>query len=278
MIKPEFWSSEQIVECSMTARLLFIGLWNFADDAGNQPFAVKRIKMEIFPADDFNESQMGGFILELLNGELLELYYHNEKPYLHITGWHHQKIDKPTYKFPPHPGGMNSTTARRGVDDGSLLNETKRNESKRNETKSNEVKVNQENVRTYDRTVDRSCLDGVDWEAVYDRCKLLAEKIHEAWDSTVEKWVHSANEQIPVTTPWDMPADFREKLIKANAIVEAGILPSEWIRDVIVMMLEGPKKKKASGWLGKVLASTAREKYGVDFDDFKRQITIQEVT
>jgi len=272
MIKPEFWTSEQIVECSPIARLLFIGLWNFADDAGNQPASVKRIKMEIFPADAFIETQVEGWLHELLDAGLIENYFAEDKGFIHITGWHHQRIDRPTYKFPPHDGGTNSTNARGGVDDGSCANETKRKE-----TKSNETKVNQKNVRTYDRTVDRSCLDGVDWEAVYDRCRGLAEKIHEAWDSTVEKWVHSANEQIPVTTPWEMPAAFAEKLKKAAAIVEANILPDSWLRDVIVMMLEGPKKKRPAGWLGKVLASTAREQHGVDFDSFKRQIQIQEV-
>ena len=36
-IKPEFWTSEQVVDCSPTARLLFIGLWNFCDDGGVHP-------------------------------------------------------------------------------------------------------------------------------------------------------------------------------------------------------------------------------------------------
>ena len=266
MIKPEFWTSEQIVECSTTARLLFIGLWNFADDAGNQPASTKRIKMEIFPADDFSDAQMEGWLHELLGADLIVNYSAEDKGFIHITGWHHQRIDRPTYKFPPHDGGTNSTKARRGVDEGSCANETKRNE-----TKSNEIKVNQENVRTYDRTVDRSCLDGVDWERVYTRCKVIAEEIDEAWGD--RQWRGS---ELVGRCRWAMPRDFAEKLQKANAIVEAGILPSEWIRDAIVMMLEGPKKKKAGGWIGKVLASTAREQYGVNFDSFKRQISIPE--
>lgn len=28
-IKPEFWTSEQVMGCAPLARLLFIGLWNF---------------------------------------------------------------------------------------------------------------------------------------------------------------------------------------------------------------------------------------------------------
>lgn len=33
-IKPEFWTAEQVMELSRDARLLFIGMWNFCDDAG----------------------------------------------------------------------------------------------------------------------------------------------------------------------------------------------------------------------------------------------------
>ena len=52
-IKPEFWTSEQVVECSPTARLLFIGLWNFCDDAGNQPASAKQSRCRFFPATTF---------------------------------------------------------------------------------------------------------------------------------------------------------------------------------------------------------------------------------
>jgi hypothetical protein len=40
-IRPEFWTSEQVTECSMPARLLFIGLWNFCDDGGRMPYSPK---------------------------------------------------------------------------------------------------------------------------------------------------------------------------------------------------------------------------------------------
>ncbi|STV36571.1 primosomal protein I [Klebsiella pneumoniae] len=33
-VKPEFWTDEKVVECSIPARLLFIGLFNFANDNG----------------------------------------------------------------------------------------------------------------------------------------------------------------------------------------------------------------------------------------------------
>ena len=42
-IKPQFWTSEQIADCSSNARLLFIGLWNFCDDCGVHPASPARL-------------------------------------------------------------------------------------------------------------------------------------------------------------------------------------------------------------------------------------------
>jgi len=51
-IKPEFWTDEDIVDLSLPARLLFIGLWNLACDNGHVTDKPKQIKMRILPADD----------------------------------------------------------------------------------------------------------------------------------------------------------------------------------------------------------------------------------
>jgi hypothetical protein len=44
-VKPEFWTSEQVMNCSRDARLLFIGMWNFCDDGGNHPASAKTLKV-----------------------------------------------------------------------------------------------------------------------------------------------------------------------------------------------------------------------------------------
>jgi hypothetical protein len=43
-VKPEFWTSEQVMELSPLARLAFIGMWNFCDDAGVHTASAKRLK------------------------------------------------------------------------------------------------------------------------------------------------------------------------------------------------------------------------------------------
>lgn len=99
-IKPEFWTSVQIVECSPTARLLFIGLWNFCDDGGNHPAEAKRLKMEVFPGDNMTTADIEGMVSELLAQKLILEYSAGGEDYWHVTGWRHQKIDRPNKKHP----------------------------------------------------------------------------------------------------------------------------------------------------------------------------------
>lgn len=118
-IKPEFWSSEQVMECSLTARLMFIGLWNFCDDAGRHPLAPKQIKALIFPGDDVTADDIRRMIGELSANGLLAVYSVDDKEYFQITGWQHQKIDRPQPARYPGPNDDHSSNARDGADDDS---------------------------------------------------------------------------------------------------------------------------------------------------------------
>lgn len=91
-IKPEFWSDETVGECSPTARLLFIGTWNLADDHGNLQRSSKQIKAQLFPYDNIECEPL---IRELLTADLLIEYEVEGKKYLHIKGFDkHQKVEK----------------------------------------------------------------------------------------------------------------------------------------------------------------------------------------
>ena len=102
-IKPEFWTSGQVLECSLNARLMFLGMWNFADDYGRLPFSPKSIKAQVFPADEISLDNIRGMILELSTNGLVNIYEVDEKEYLQITGWTHQRIDKPQPAKYPGP-------------------------------------------------------------------------------------------------------------------------------------------------------------------------------
>lgn len=118
-IKPEFWTSEQVLECSPMARLLFIGIWNFCDDAGNHVASLRTIKANVLPGDDIDSTTIQGLLDELYANDLVDFYVVDNKRYLHVTGWHHQRIDRPTYKHPEYKKGENdekSIEARRTLD------------------------------------------------------------------------------------------------------------------------------------------------------------------
>ncbi len=70
-IKPGFWKNEELVEFDFGTRLLFVGLWMLADREGRLEDRPKRIKMELFPADNFDAKTA---IDELEQAGLIERY------------------------------------------------------------------------------------------------------------------------------------------------------------------------------------------------------------
>lgn len=116
-VKPEFWTSEQITECSPNARLLFIGLWSFSDDSGIHKASLKRLKMEVFPSDDFTAEIMGLLVGELISAALIQQYDVDGHGYWRVTGWtKHQRIDQPTYRHPLPDGSVPASVQRRSPD------------------------------------------------------------------------------------------------------------------------------------------------------------------
>lgn len=117
-IKPEFWTSEQVMECSLNARLMFIGLWNFCDDAGRHPLSPKQVKALIFPADDISSDDVSRMFAELEANDLIRIYVVDGKEYFQVTGWKHQKIDKPQSPKYPSPISECSPNGIDGKDEG----------------------------------------------------------------------------------------------------------------------------------------------------------------
>lgn len=70
-IKPEFFTSEDIVALSPMARLLYIALWCEADREGRLAWKPKTFKMRYLPADDCDVSALCD---ELTQGGLVRLY------------------------------------------------------------------------------------------------------------------------------------------------------------------------------------------------------------
>jgi hypothetical protein len=132
-IKPEFWTSEQITECSPNARLMFIGLWNFCDDYGVHPASEKRLKMEVFPSDMLDSSDIRRMISELLANKLIEEYEVAESRYWRVTGWdRHQKIDCKTGLYPLPNGEVGIKIRRTNSERSCKEKEKEKEKEKRN--------------------------------------------------------------------------------------------------------------------------------------------------
>lgn len=96
-VKPEFWTDEKIVQLPYEARLLFIGLWNFADDEGRLPDEPDRIKLQIFPADQ--KAPVANLLDLLVASDLLSRFVDMETgaQTLVVNGFgSHQKISHST--------------------------------------------------------------------------------------------------------------------------------------------------------------------------------------
>jgi|GEM_PF-1412348 len=104
-VKPEFWTSEPVMDCSRDARLFLLGLWNFVDDAGRHLYAPRQLKASIFPGDDIELAAVEAMIEELAVSRLVEIYVVDGKRYLQVADWElNQKIDHPTpSKLPANP-------------------------------------------------------------------------------------------------------------------------------------------------------------------------------
>lgn len=119
-IKPEFWVSEQIAECSPSARLTFIGLWNFCDDRGVHPAKPKTLRAELYAMDDVTSQDVAAWVAELIRvGLVREFTADDGEIFWCVTGWdRHQKIDRPSFKHPTPPPVV-STTDRRQISEDS---------------------------------------------------------------------------------------------------------------------------------------------------------------
>lgn len=93
-IKPDFWTNEKILGIKPLTRLLFIGMWNFADDFGRMVFSPVSIKAKIFPNDPISSDDVRAMLNEICSADLMVIYSASGKEYLEITGWDHQRIDK----------------------------------------------------------------------------------------------------------------------------------------------------------------------------------------
>jgi len=90
-IKPEFWTDGSNLEQSDSCALFFVGLWNFCDDEGKHRIDLKQIAAEL--GGRWHVGKIKLFIGCLIKSGQLRL--NSDSTWIQVTGWSHQKIDKP---------------------------------------------------------------------------------------------------------------------------------------------------------------------------------------
>ena len=98
MIDPQFWCDEKMMVLSHSARLLFIGLWNFCDDQGIHKNSDLKLKAEIFPADDLTKDDVKKLKDELIKMDLIVAFKEEVSgdEILVVKNWKkYQKINRP---------------------------------------------------------------------------------------------------------------------------------------------------------------------------------------
>lgn len=110
-IKPKYWDDSKLKNISRDARLLFIGMWTFADDLGVLLADPVWIKSKVFPFDDLRPNELEKWIKEIENQSLIVSgSWHNEKFY-HIKNFtKHQVVNKPNNSDVHIPKECISTT------------------------------------------------------------------------------------------------------------------------------------------------------------------------
>lgn len=83
-IKPGFFRDAALVELPIETRLLFPGLWTLADRAGRLEDKPKQIKMEIYPADNFDVEAM---LDQLAGAGLIVRYEADGKRFIQVTNF-----------------------------------------------------------------------------------------------------------------------------------------------------------------------------------------------
>ena len=88
-IKPEFFTSEDIVSLTPLSRLFYVSLWCEADRDGRLSWKPKTLKMRYFPADNCDIDMLA---TELIDAGLIDLYEDDGKQYAHIPSFAKHQI------------------------------------------------------------------------------------------------------------------------------------------------------------------------------------------
>ena len=117
-IKPGFFKNEDLAECSLAARLCFVGLWMLADREGRLEDRPKRIKAELFA---FDSIEVAPLLAELEQFGFIMRYAVEGRGFIQIKTF--DKHQNPHHREPPSsipspqsPGLLGDESSDHGVE------------------------------------------------------------------------------------------------------------------------------------------------------------------
>ena len=214
MIDPNFWRDEKIGELEPIARLIFIGLWNFADDNGVGRANPKLLKADILPYDDtFPVSDFQKSLDKLSTQKLITLYEIEEQKYYYINNFlKYQSINRPTPSNLPLPSEKPLNTDNNNthgvITDKSMSNQQKCSPNIK-EVNIREVKLSEEKAHsrtqfkppTISEILDycNERKNNVDPERFFNYYEskgwLVGKSKMKNWQAAVRTWENNGNDQ-----------------------------------------------------------------------------------
>ena len=88
-IKPEFFTSESIIELDPLARLFFISLWCEADREGRLAWKPKTLKYRYLPADNCDIDLIAD---SLIKQKLIKIYTVDDEDFCQVTGFDKHQV------------------------------------------------------------------------------------------------------------------------------------------------------------------------------------------
>jgi hypothetical protein len=108
-VKPDFWDSADTARANLRTRLLYIAMWNWADDYGIGDGHPGRIITFAFPNDDIAAADYPRLLADVSDAFGVVFFDHLERPYYTVPAWDkHQRTEK---KAKPKDGLLEAAAA-----------------------------------------------------------------------------------------------------------------------------------------------------------------------
>lgn len=94
-VKPEFWDSPDTARAGLRTRLLFIAMWNWADDYGIGDATPVRVIGFAFPYDEIPAAEYPRLLKDVADAYGVVFFEHDGRPYYVIPSWDsHQRTER----------------------------------------------------------------------------------------------------------------------------------------------------------------------------------------